>query len=384
MKALCRSLVPIMLATLSSLAISPSLAQLKPDPLVATTLPAKPGAHWFWVNDIVFHHMADGKAFLFDGATGKMLGFLSTGFGFNGVVVTRDRSLVLSPEIYFSRGVRGTRTDVVTVYDGRQLAPIGEIAIPPKRAQIMPMTAAAQLTDDDRFLLVYNFTPAQSVSVVDVKTRKFVGEIDTAGCVLVYPTGPRSFFSLCPDGTALSVKLDEAGKAATKTKSAKLFEPERDPITEKGVRDGNTWLFASASGDVLPIESSGGTVRGGTRWSLTSPAERKAQWRPGGMQHLAIHNASRRLYSVMHQGGIDTYKDPGNEVWVYNLATKQRVQRLTMQSPTGSIALSADAKPLLFAMFIGANKVEVYDPASGKLLRTIAEVGFTPTNFTLH
>ena len=55
----------------------------------------------------------------------------------------------------------------------------------------MPMLAQARLTDDDRFLLIYNYTPAQSVTVVDVPARKFVGEVDIAGCALVYPTGPR-------------------------------------------------------------------------------------------------------------------------------------------------------------------------------------------------
>ena len=62
-----------------------SAAQFKADPLTATTLPAKPGPHWVWVNDIVFHHMADGKSFLVDGDSGRMLGMLSTGFGYNGV-----------------------------------------------------------------------------------------------------------------------------------------------------------------------------------------------------------------------------------------------------------------------------------------------------------
>ena len=62
----------------------------------------------------------------------------------------------------------------------------------------MPMMANSELTDDERFLLIYNFNPAQSVTVVDTKTRKFVGEIETAGCALVYPTGPRSFFRSAP------------------------------------------------------------------------------------------------------------------------------------------------------------------------------------------
>jgi methylamine dehydrogenase heavy chain len=158
--------------------------------------------------------------------------------------------VIYSPETYFSRHMRGTRTDVVTIYDGRRLAPVAEVSIPPKRVSSMPTPANARLTDDDRFVLVYNFTPAQSITVVDTRTRKFAGEVDTAGCALVYPTGPRSFFSLCGDGAALSVRLDEVGKAASRARSAVLFDPIKDPVTEKGVRDGISWLFATFAGEI--------------------------------------------------------------------------------------------------------------------------------------
>ena len=357
----------------------PAVAQLKPEPLVGSDLPAKPGPHWMWVNDVVFHHMADGKAFLVDGDAGTMRGMLSTGFGFNGVVVPRNRSAILSPEVYFSRGTRGTRTDVVTVYDPRKLAPVAEIGIPPKRGSHMPMTASAALTDDDRFLVIYNFTPAQTVSVVDVKARKFVGEIDIAGCALVYPTGPRSFFSLCGDGTALTVRLDDAGKAAGKARTAKLFDAVKDPVTEKGVRRGDTWYFVSFTGDVVPVQTTGGTTKAGARWSLLDAADRKASWRPGGMQHLSVHAASGRLYSLMHVGGECSHKDPGTEVWVYDLASRKRQSRFALEGPATSINITQDANPVLFAIFIGAPKVDVYDPKGGKLLRSIGEIGFTPT-----
>ncbi|MBL8267561.1 amine dehydrogenase large subunit, partial [Steroidobacter sp.] len=180
-------------------------AEVAVDPLAATQLPERPGPHWVWVNDIVFNHMADGKAFLLDGDSGSMLGMLSTGFGFGGLVWPKNSSVIYSPEIYFSRGTRGTRTDVVTLYDGRTLAPVTEIEIPPKRVSSIPMLASARLSDDERFLWVYNFTPAQSVTVIDTVSRKSLGEIETAGCALIYPTGPRGFFSLCSDGAALQV-----------------------------------------------------------------------------------------------------------------------------------------------------------------------------------
>lgn len=361
-----------------------SQADVKVDPLIASELPPKPGAHWVWVNDIVFHHMADGKAFLLDGDSGRMLGMLSTGFGFNGVVLPGSRSVILSPETYFARGTRGTRTDVVTLYDPRKLSPIGEIVIPPKRAGTLPMLQNSAVTDDDRFLLVYNFTPAQTVSVVDLRSRKVASEIDIAGCALIYPTGPRSFFSLCGDGTALVVRLDDTGKASGKQRSAKLFDPQRDPVTEKGVRDGNTWLFASFAGDIVPVEYADGAVRAGSRWPLSSAAERKDKWLSGGMQHLAAHAATRRLFSLMHQGGPDSHKDPGSEIWVYDLAGKRRTQRIALNDPATSIAVSSDAKPLLFSIFIGAPKVDVRDAQTGKLLRSIPEIGFTPSTLVAY
>lgn len=354
-------------------------AQVKADPLTATQLPEKPSPHWVWVNDIVFHHMADGKAFLLDGDSGRMLGMLSTGFGFNGVVLPQKGGPILSPEVYFSRHTRGTRTDVVTYYDPRRLSPMAEVAVPNKRVSSMPMLANSRLTDDDRFLLIYNFTPAQSVTVVDVPARKSLGEVDIAGCALVYPTGPRGFFSLCGDGTALHVRLDDAGKAVEKTRSAKLFDPNTDPVTEKAVRNGNTWLFVTFNGRVVPVDVSGGVPKAGAPWSLLDAADRKASWRPGGLQHLALHGGMQRLYSLMHVGGPDTHKDPGKEVWVYDLRNRRRTQRIVLEDIATSIAVTRDAKPLLFTVFIGAPKLDVYDALSGKKLRSVEEVGFTPT-----
>ena len=147
-------------------------------------LPARANPHWVWVNDFNFFSMADGRAYLVDGDSGKMLGLISTGYSYNSVLLPRNTNLIYSPETYYSRGTRGTRTDVVTLYDPMHLQPVGEIAIPAKRSSNMPMAADAALTDDERFLIIYNFTPAQSVSVIDMSARKFVGEIETAGCAL--------------------------------------------------------------------------------------------------------------------------------------------------------------------------------------------------------
>src|SRR5207248_9112343 len=53
-------------------------AQLPPDP-AGTIEPLPPASpHWVWVNDVAFFAFPDGRAFLVDGDSGKMLGMLST------------------------------------------------------------------------------------------------------------------------------------------------------------------------------------------------------------------------------------------------------------------------------------------------------------------
>lgn len=357
-----------------------AVAAVTPDPAgMVVALPAAASPHWVWVNDIVFSHMSDGQARLVDGDTGRFLGMLSTGFAFEHVVLARDGRLIFSPETYFSRGTRGTRTDVVTLYDPVHLSPRGEISIPPKRAVTMPMMADATLTDDGAFLLIYNYTPAQSVTVVDTRRRRFAGEIETPGCALVYPTGPRSFFGICADGALLDVHLDDAGHVSSRVHTRDIFDVAADPATEKGVRLGSRWLFVSYGGTVYSIDITSRGLKAGPRWSLLSDAERRQNWRPGGLQQLAVHAGPDRLYAIMHQGGPETHKDPGKEVWVYDPDRHERVQRIALRSPAGSIQVTHDDRPLLFAAFIGSTTLEVYDAQSGRYLRSVEDVGTTPT-----
>ncbi|HZO23379.1 MAG TPA: amine dehydrogenase large subunit [Steroidobacteraceae bacterium] len=360
--------------------IQPSAAVLPNDPMASVqALPATISPHWVWVNDIVFSHMANGKAMLVDGDNGRFLGELDVGFGSMHVVLSLDGKVIFSPETYFSRGTRGDRTDVVTLYDPVHLAPIGEIVIPPKRSSNMPMMANATLTDDGRFLLIYNFTPAQSISVVDTRSRTFAGEIDTPGCALTYPTGARSFFSVCADGTLLDVRLDESGHATSQQRTAQMFQVQRDPVTEKAVRVRDTWYFVSYDGMLYPINISKSGLTPGPTWSLLSAADTAQKWRPGGLQQLAAQAGLNRLYSIMHQGPRDTHKDPGKEVWVYDLARHARIQKIAMKNDSGSIQVTHDAHPLLFSAFIESNILDVYDASSGAYLRSVKDIGTTPT-----
>ena len=368
----------VALALMASIWGARGWAQLPADPPAVEQLPSKPTPHWVWVNDTSFFAYPDGRAFLVDGDSGKMLGMLSTGFSFNGVLVPKAGGVIYSPEIYFSRGTRGTRTDVVTIYDATRLEPVGEIEIPPKRASILPMAGAQALTDDERFLLIYNFTPAQSVTVVDTRSRKFVGEIETAGCALVYPTGPRSFFSICGDGALLVTTLTDAGTLARHVRTAAFIDVVKDPVTEKGVRWRDTWLFASFEGVLHPLRATAAGVEAEPTWPLFTQQELAQHWRTGGLNHLAMHGGSGRLYSIVHQGGPETREELGEEVWVYDVASRKKAQTIAMRNKVGSIQVSQDDHPLLFACAMEANRLDIYDVTSGRYLRTVEPLGQTP------
>src|SRR5882724_11879270 len=176
------------------------------------TLPERPGPHWFWLSDILLHRTA-----LFDADTGGQLGAISSGSAGVGFVIaplfSPDHREIYLAETYYARGVRGQRTDVVTVYDATTLQPLDEVAIPPRRAEYFPGNAANALTDDGRFMAVFNLTPVTSLSIVDVRARRFTTEVQTPGCSLVYAAGPRRFLMLCANGAALTVALDDTGQA---------------------------------------------------------------------------------------------------------------------------------------------------------------------------
>jgi methylamine dehydrogenase heavy chain len=370
-------------------------------------LPEQPGPHWFWLSDVLLHRTA-----LFDADTGRLLGQLSSGTAGVGFVIaplfSPDHHEIYLAETYYARGVRGDRTDVVTVYDARTLQPLDEIGIPPRRAEYFPGNAANALSDDARFLAVFNLTPVTSLSIVDVKARRLVTEVGTPGCSLVFAGGSRRFFMLCANGAALTVTLDEAGGDARVERTEPFFDPQSDPVTEKAVRRGNEWLFASFAGVVHPVDVSGERLRFGETWSLLDDAARRDGWRIGGAQHLAVHGPSGRLFALMHRGGEDTHKQSGTEVWVYDLATHGRVQRIPMANPVASfvgqqleqsgqdraagftrwllsnatpnlgvdrILVTQDDRPVLVAAASMPPTVTIHDATTGAVVREVPEPG---------
>ncbi|MFN2376150.1 MAG: hypothetical protein ABR538_06415, partial [Candidatus Binatia bacterium] len=111
---LAASLVPA--AVLLAAATTTRAADLAPEKVGNVfELPAKPGPHWFWASDILLHRTA-----LFDAADGRLLGTISSGAAGSGFVINPmfppAHDEIYIPETYWSRGIRGDRTDVVTMY----------------------------------------------------------------------------------------------------------------------------------------------------------------------------------------------------------------------------------------------------------------------------
>src|SRR5450631_3935818 len=243
------------------------------------------------------------------------------------------------PEIYvadtvWSRGVRGTRTDFITIYDAQTLNVADEIVLPGgKRGLMTAMEGMFAFTDDQRLALVFDFTPASSVTVVDLVKRRVLGDIDIPGCSLVYPSGVRGFSTLCSSGTLLSVRLDEKGAVAGRSES-KAFNPlDTDPLFTSSATLGGVRYFPSLHGRIQPIDMKGGEVNVLPDWPLVTTADASGSWRPSGWQLIA--GDDRKLLYVLMQADAHegTHKDPANEVWIYNAATKTRVKRMRMVRP---------------------------------------------------
>ena len=368
-------------------------------------LPETVNAHWVWVPDRLFRHSV-----LFDGDNGKMLGAIDSGAQVSPKTPlwSRARHEIYNVDTIYSRGHRGVRHDYVVIYDSRTLEVKGEVEIPPKSADTGTGIALVGMLDGDRFILVLNQSPGASVSVVDVEARRMVAEIQTAGCAAVFPAGPTRFGMLCGDGTAVTVHLKETGELDRIRRSASFFDVIADPVTEKGVRDGSTWWFASFEGLLHEVSFGEDAPAAQGSWPLFTDEELEAGWRIGGAQHLAYHRDSKRLYSVVHRGGPGSHKDPGTEIWVYDLPRKKKTGVFDAPNliaaflgpqagfdATGtvgkvlnfilpnlgvhSIAVTQDGEPLLFMRHADLGSLGVLDARSGEHLRDIEEAGLSGT-----
>lgn len=356
--------------------VSAALAELQPEsPGIIESLPDSWPAHWIIAADASFFHMSDGKFIVLDAGSDdsneRFKGF------FNGSFIANFAQATSRPEIYIaetfrSRGQRGVRTDVLTIIGKNNLAPIDEVVIPPKRSSNMPTAYNVSLVDDEKLALVYNFTPAQSVTVVDIEAREFLAEIPIPGCALAYPMNGRAFASICSDASIMAVTLGDDGQQVASSRTPPFFDVSADPLMEKPAMHEGVAYFPTFLGNVYPVDLNGSTPVVGDAWSMLGDGD--GGWRPGGIQ-LSAADAAGKLYFLMHpEGGDGTHKDPGVEVWVFDSQTGRRTNRITLELPALSINVTRDDGPLLVATNINM-EIDVYDAASGEHRRTLGNFG---------
>ena len=370
----------VKLCTLLLLAFStPVNAENFPDPLAAEPLLISESldtpypASYAVVHDFGFGSLPDSAFSLVDTHTGRFKGMMSAGnFATFDVSVSRQEMYV--GETYYSRGTRGDRSDLVTVYDMNNLERLAEIELPPKRAAMVVNKGATGITDSGKFMLVFNLTPATSVSVVDLDSRKVVNVIESPGCSLVYPTVKDDFFMLCGDGAALFISLDSSGQVRKQSKSKPFIDIDNDPLSEKSSKIGDTWFFVSFHGNLQTVSARGEPL---DRWSLLSNNEQSKGWRPAGWHWTASHPDGRLWVGMTPDGYEGSHKDPASEVWLFDTKKKTRLSRITLNVNAMAIDVSLEDEPRLLVVN-AAGALDVYNAQTGKYQNSIMDLGASP------
>ena len=317
---------------------------------------------------------------IFDSATGKMVGMVATG---------RDSDLAIDPagkayyvaETMWTKGNRGTRQDLVAVYDARTLKLVTEIATP-GRLIIGGLKTNFALSDDGKTAYDYNFDPASSVNVIDLVKRKFVRAIELPGCANIIPNPGVGFSSLCADGTLATIAIKGAAQDITRTEP--FFDAAADPIFSNFTYDRKkkqavflsyTGLVRTAAIGAMPTVSEPFSIQqaAGLRTADSSPLD--IAWFPGGSQVMALHRPSSTLYVLMHKGEFWTHKEGGEEIWALDLATKKVVKRIPIAEPANNIEITQDDAMMIMVTSSKNNSGRVIDARTGEVKHTIENAG---------
>ena len=356
----------------------------EPMPMVAA-LPAQWPKSWVLINDFNFNAIVDGRVVVVDTASvNQPLKGIIRAAQFGNSLFSPKLGEVLTSETFYSRLTRGERTDAITFWDTATLQPKGEIVLPGgKRQQSVTYPHLFQFTNDQHWALVANFTPAQSVSVVDLDARKVLSEIDLPGCAHIYPTGPRGFSSLCADGSIFSVALDAAGQVASSATIKGVQDIDHQALFSTPAMVGQTAWFVGQRGLMQGFDLSGAVAKPiPGAFSVGTAEGGQPEWRPSGWQ-VINSDAAGRLYVLMNPAGKEgSHKDGGTEVWVIDPASKARVARIALQGQSIAIAVTREDQPHLVAAR-GDGVIDIYDAASGAFVRTLgATVAYNPVVIT--
>jgi len=380
-----------------------------PEPLNQNTKIGPVSPHWILF--FIFEPTAEtSKYVLFDADNAEYKAWLTAGYIPSMSASPDGRQIYIADT--FLEGPERLRKDYVSFYDTRDYSFIAKIDMPRTRA-MMGSDNRSTVIGDGRFLLIYTFTPASGITVIDIAKRAVVGSVDTTGCSLLYSTGHSHATMICGDGGLLTVVFDSNGRVVKRIRTKPFFDPNTDPLHENATVIGGMHYFVSYLGDVYPVDLSGEEPVVHGHWALapraaTEPSassdkkdgsKGEGLWRPGGEQFLASHAGRGELYVLMHpvaMSGPNDQKFPGTEVWVYDIASKARTRRIKVDGLMNTIIVTADDQPLIVMggsdLLHGGHEadlpasrqaipivsdIQIYSAATGTFLREFKEIGIT-------
>ncbi len=341
-----------------SLAASPAALAQAPAPVAKPALESETpftnklptlSPHWAFLRG----GFGSGGTRIFSGDTGKMVGMVNTS-QWSDLAIDPTNKFFYVSETIWTKTIRGTRQDMVSVYDPSTLELVSEITIP-GRLLIGGRKNNFVISDDGKTGYIYNFSPASTVNVVDFEKRKLSQVVELPGCASIMPIAGVGFSALCSDGTLATVAI--SGRTSKITHSAPFFAATNDPIFDNYVYDRAKAKATFLTYTGLVYEAGiGATPTIGQSWSLQAaaglrPGDTKPldiNWLPGGRQPMALNRTTGIMYVLMHAGEYWTQKEDGTEIWVVNLASKKIIKRVPIKKPAGNIEVSQDDKPLIF------------------------------------
>ncbi|MEL0253706.1 MAG: amine dehydrogenase large subunit [Novosphingobium sp.] len=336
---------------------------------------SQPQPGWFYVRG----GWGTAGTSIFDAQSGGMVGMVAT---------SRDSDLAIDPagkayyvaETIWSKGNRGTRQDMITVYDPVTLKLQTEI-VTPGRLIIGGFKTNFILTDDGKTAYDYNFDPASSVNIIDLSKRKFVRAIELPGCASLIPNPGVGFSALCADGTLATVAIKGATQDITRTDP--FFDAAADPIFSNVVYDRQRKLavMLSYTGQVrlatmgaMPQVSAPFSIQeaGGMRAADVKPLD--IAWYPGGMQPMALHRPTGMLWVLMHKGEYWTHKEGAEEIWGVDLKTRKVVKRIPVEHEPSNIEITQDDAAMIMVNGM-KNDAIIIDSKTGEVKHTIKNAG---------
>lgn len=375
---LARKLVQLLIGSalvtaLPGAALAETVVPEAEEPSVGVMSPPK--ASWFFVRG----GWGSAGTSIFDAATGKMVGMVNT---------SRDSDLAIDPsgkfyyvaETIWTKVSRGTRQDMISVYDPINLKLQTEIATP-GRLVVGGFRTNFILSDDGKTAYDYNFDPASSVNVIDLMKRKFVRAIELPGCASLIPNAGVGFSALCADGTLATVAIKGGSQDITRTEP--FFDATADPIFSNVLYDRQkkqavllsyTGLVRVATIGAKPEVSPPFSIQeaGGMRAAEVKPLD--IAWYPGGMQPAALHRPSGTLWVLMHKGEFWTHKEGGEEIWGVDLKSRKVIKRIPIEHEPLNIEITQDDAAMIMVNDM-KNDAWIIDSRTGEVKHSIENAG---------